>query len=103
MRYGWLYEGSHFFTIKSFVRYKESLVKPKVFVCAKVLIFYELVPVHSVKYFTDCISCIPRLFIFSTEILPGMQSTQGKISIKPCEICATKAKYLNQCIIPEKC
>ena len=55
-----------FFTIKSFVRYKQGkcLVKPNVFVCAKVFIFYN--------------------------------------AVKPFEICATKAKYLNQCITPRK-
>ena len=46
-----------FFIIKSFVRYiqRKCLVKPNVFVCAKVFIFYN--------------------------------------AVKPCEICATKAKY----------
>ena len=53
-----------FFTIKTFVMYKRKcLVKPNVFVCAKVFLFYN--------------------------------------AVKPCEICATKAKYLNQCITTE--
>ena len=48
-----------FFIIKFFVRYiqrKYLVIKPNVFVCAKVFIFYN--------------------------------------AVKPCEICATKAKYL---------
>ena len=54
-----------FFIIKSFVKVqRKCLVKPNVFVCAKVFIFYN--------------------------------------AVKPCEICATKAKYLNQCITPGK-
>ena len=53
-----------FFIIKKvLLGQRKCLVKPNVFVCAKVFIFY---------------------------------------AVKPCEICATKAKYLNQCITARK-